>query len=71
MKKHKNGDYVMYEPEQDIKFHRSYKERYEVLKEGLDNEYIDKREAIELFNFPILNIDEQEKEKYLKKLKEL
>lgn len=71
MRKLKNGEYILYEPEQDSDYHKSYKERYKILVEDLGKGYLTKEEAIERLEDSILNGDEKEKEKYLKKLKEL
>lgn len=67
----KNGGFVLYEPEQDARYHKSYKARYELLKDGLKKEYITKEDALECFDEFLLGGDEEEKEKYLKELKQL
>ncbi|MDN5360251.1 MAG: hypothetical protein PWQ84_1314 [Thermotogaceae bacterium] len=69
MRRLKNGGFVLYEPEQDIEYHKSYKRRYEILLQGLKKDYLTKKEAIKRLEDSILNGDEKEKEKYLKKLK--
>lgn len=66
-----DGSYIIYEPEQEPRYNRSYKYRYNLLKEGLEKGYLTKEEAFKRFSSPMFFEDEAGKRKYLKKLKEL